>query len=356
MIEFPSEYPHVGPWLPPIKDYVGEPGQGAKGIRPYGRLIYEFGENKAKIHDRCLDHFNELNKKFPHVPSWRYYLICGLSGGTGSGMFLPFSFDLLKWKLFETGITAQKFYSFLVLPPVQEIGRHNRYHANAYAALRELNYYHFQQGALPYNNCYLLEPQNADGIVIGLDDLPLLIAQRIFLNIQGGPAASTVDSRMDNPNLGDIEAEDDPDRSHARCFSSFGLASVSYPREVVAQCLAYNLAAMVVDGWLRERSYSKDINQAVRSELASIRLSLGHVQGDADPFGSNDHPNYMLEIENLIDDKLHGLGKKQLGGNATKIRKLVETTFRGAGLREFYQQRESDAKGAVEEAIKQTTG
>src|SRR5260370_21197035 len=75
MVESPKDYPDVAPWLPPIKDYIGEPGPGAKGIRPYGRLIYEFAENKGKIKKRCVDHYDELNVKFPQSPTCRYYLI-----------------------------------------------------------------------------------------------------------------------------------------------------------------------------------------------------------------------------------------------------------------------------------------
>lgn len=355
MVENPDDYPDIAPWLPPIKNYVGDPGAGAKGIRPYGRLIYEYNDNKREVRDKVVDCYNSLNQSFTQIQEWRFYLVCGLSGGTGSGMFVPLSFDLQRWDLYQKGTALKKFYSFLILPPLQIVGRHNRYHSNAYAGLSELNYFAFQPEQLPYDNCYLLEPRNASGLEIGLENLPLLIAQRIFLNIQGGPAASYIDAIMDNPQLGDVEDDPETGRRHSLRFSTFGLSTVSYPREVVAQCLAYRLAEQVVSAWVEERVYQQNINQQVRDELKSIRLSRSHIYGDADPFGHNDFPDYAIQINNLVDENLQGITKKQLGGNVDKIRRRIEVSFRdNIGITDFYTQRVKDVSGAVTESLKQT--
>ena len=353
MIESPNDYPDIAPWLPPIKNYVGPPGPGAKGIRPYGRLIYEYNDNKREVRKKIVDCYNSLNQSFTQIQDWRFYLVCGLSGGTGSGMLIPLSFDLQRWDLYQKGTASKKFYSFLVLPPLQIVDRHNRYHANAYAVLSELNYLTFQPDQLPYDNCYLLEPQNANGLEIGLDNLPLLIAQRIFLNIQGGAAASYIDAIMDNPQLGDVEDDPETGRRHSLSFSTFGLSTVSYPREIVAQCLAYHLGEKVVTSWFEERSYKQNINQQVRDDLKSIRLSRSHVNGDGDPFGNNDYPDYAVQINNIVDENLQGITKKQLGVNVDKIRRRIEVGFREVGITEFYNQREKDVSGAVTESLRQ---
>ncbi len=355
MVENPDDYPDVAPWLPGLKNYVGDPGAGAKGIRPYGRLIYEYNQNKGEVRDKVVECYNSLNQSFAQIQEWRFYLVCGLSGGTGSGMFVPLSIDLQRWDLYQKGTTLKKFYSFLVLPPLQIVGRHNRYHSNAYAALSELNYFAFQPEQLPYDNCYLLEPRNAKGLEMGLENLPLLIAQRIFLNIQGGPAASYIDAIMDNPQLGDVEDDRETGRRHSLRFSTFGLSTVSYPREVVAQCFAYRLAEQVVSAWLKERVYKQNINEQVRDELKSIRLSLSHVYRDADPFGHNDFPDYEVQINNLVDENLQGITKRQLGANVEKVRRRIEISFRdNIGIKEFYQQRIRDVSGAVTESLEQT--
>ncbi|MCC3436918.1 tubulin-like doman-containing protein [Microcoleus sp. PH2017_05_CCC_O_A] len=354
MVENPDDYPDISPWLPPIKNYVGDPGPGAKGIRPYGRLIYEYNENKKEVQNKVFDCYNSLNQSFSQLQDWRFYLVCGLSGGTGSGMFVPLSFDLQRWDLYQKGTALKKFYSFLVLPPLQ-IVRHNRYHSNAYAVLSELNYFAFQPEQLPYDNCYLLEPRNARGLEIGLENLPLLIAQRIFLNIQGGPAASYIDAIMDNPQLGDVENDEETGRRHSLRFSTFGLSTVSYPREVVAQCLAYRLALQVISTWVEEGVYQQNINQQVRDELKSIRLSLSHIYGDADPFGNNDFPDYAIQINNLVNENLQGITKKQLGEKVEKVRRRIEISFRdNIGITDFYTQRVNDVSGAVTESLKQT--
>ena len=140
LVETPDNHPAIAAWMPPVKDFIGDPGPGAKGIRPYGRLIYEAAENKAKVRKACTDLYNGLDTDFSHFAEWRIYLIAGLSGGTGSGMSLPLSFDLVRWHLHARGVRTQKFFSFFVLPPLQISDRHARYHQNAYAFLRELNY------------------------------------------------------------------------------------------------------------------------------------------------------------------------------------------------------------------------
>jgi hypothetical protein len=347
LVESPENYPSIREWLPPIGNYIGDPGPGAKGIRPYGRLIYEYSANSDAVKKRLITIFNELNGAFPQSPHWRVYLVCGLSGGTGSGMFLPLSSNLLEWGIHQKGLAARKFYSFLVLPPLTVHGLHDRYHANAYAALKEVNHKALN-GGLPYDNCYLVEPVNADGHSMPLETLPTLIAQRIFLNIQAGPAAAYVDSLMDNPSLGNTEGDDDPDRRHALCFSSFGLSAVSYPREIIAKCLAHHLAGKVVEGWLIKRDHPQNVNQIVRNDLAGMRLSKDHVFGDSDPFGSSDYQRHSLELENAVAEKVQAVEKGQLSKQCDKIRSDVESGFRNKGIREFYQQREKDAEGATE--------
>jgi len=359
MVERPEDFPDIKPWLPRIADYIGEPGPGAKGIRPYGRLIYEYNLNKQLIQQKCIDGFNSLNQSFRQIQDWRFYLVAGLSGGTGSGMFLPFSYDLIRWNLYQKGTASQKFRAFFILPPLQVAGRHDRYHPNAYAALRELNYHAFHGVSdggvaipgLPFDNCYLLEPRNAEGHNIGLDNLPLLVAQRLFVNIQGGTAASHVDSLMDNPNLGTVENDEDPSRRHARQVSTFGLSTVSFPREVVAQCLSYHLATRVASAWLAPRQHPSDLNQQVRNELYGLRLSHSHVMGDGDPFGGKDYPSYDVHIQNLVDEKFRGVTKGKIGESAGRIRSEIEETFRDLGLRDFYRQRRDDAAGAAREAV-----
>ncbi len=354
LVQNSVNYPDIDAWLPTISNYIGEPGNGAKGIRAYGRLIYEFSENKQRVQQACTNCYDALNHSHRELTDWRFYLICGLSGGTGSGMFLPFSWDLENWHLYQKGNNQNKFYGFFVIPPLAITGRHERYHSNAYAALKELNYYPFAPEKVPYNNCYLLEPRNSDGTVIDLASLPLLIAQRLFLNIQGGEAADRVDAIMDNPSLGNLKRDPVTGDQHASYFSTFGISTVSYPREAIYKCLAYKLATIVVFSWTAETNYPKNINERVKTELDSIRLSLSHLLGDSDPFGNKSYFNYEVEINNQIDRELSGIAARKLGDNTEIIRTNIEEKFRGIGIVNFYQQLDKDAKGAVEVAVNLT--
>jgi hypothetical protein len=349
MVKNPKDYADVVEWLPAISDYVGQPGEGAKGIRPYGRLIYNYSANRNKVKDAVISARDSLNAAMPHEPGWRIYIVCSLSGGTGSGMFLPLAHDLVDWGVFQRDMATQKLRGFFVLPPLMIVGRHDRYHANAFAALRELNFQGVE-GTLPFSSTYLVEPINAAGNEIGIDNLPLLIAQRLFLNIQSGPAAAAVDGLMDNPNVGQLEG-DDTRRRHALCFSSFGLSTVSYPRETIARSVALEWAAGAAANWLQEQHAPQNVNQVVRNDLPKLHLSRLHVDGDGDPFGNNDFPPHDNELPSLVDGRIDPLAKRQLAGAGHKIREDIETGFRNVGIEAFYQQREKDASRAAEYAM-----
>lgn len=352
LIANPADHGDISPWLPAIANYVGEPGPGAKGIRPYGRLIYEYAQNKQRIRDAVTQAYNSLNLAFPAVSDLRIYLVTSLSGGTGSGMCLPLAQDLERWHIFRRGMAAQKFRAFLVLPPLQITGRHDRYHANAYAALSEINYLAIER-RLPFTNTYLLEAVNSEGHTIGLDNLPLLIAQRMLLNIQGGVAAQVIDGLMDNPNLDNVDRQDEK-RSHYRGFATFGLSSVSFPREVVARSVSLSWAVMTVENWLAETQLPSDINRIVEEDRIGLRLSSLYVQGDADPFGPGQSQPHALELRNKADEKVNPLEKKNLATNGPKIRKELEEGFREVGIETYYTQRLRDVVRAADVALERT--
>ena len=342
IVQNQAQFPDIDCWLPEVRNFVGQPGPGAKGIRPYGRLIYEVNKNDIKNKIQSL--YDRLVQNFQADPDWSFYLIGGLSGGTGSGMFIPLSFDLRTWNFYQGGQAARKFYSFLVLPPLQvPSGRHPRYHQNAYAALRELNYYNLQKGdsKLPYDNCYLLERRNRS-LEIPLDNVPLLIAQRIFLNIQGGQAATSTASAMDNNIVLGNLGEDVRGFQHSRAFSSFGISSVSYPREVAAQCLSYKLSKKLVSSWIKSRNSPGNVNARLKEDLPNILLSFAYVIGDAVAFGKTIYKDYVIEIQDSVKGELDKLQPKQLAEKADSIRRDIEDGFRGLGIIGFYEQLKRD--------------
>lgn len=347
IVQDPTQYPNIDCWLPEVGGFVGQPGDGAKGIRPYGKLIYEV--NKQDVRNKIQNIYNQLLRT--PDDDLKFYLIAGLSGGTGSGMFLPLSFDLQDWGFYQPGQTGLKFYSFLVLPPLQmPIGAHPRYHQNAYAALKELNYYNLQDSKRPYDNCYVIEPRNQNGTQILLNTLPLIIAQRIFLNIQEGQASTFAASVMDNAILGEL-GEDNRAWRHSRAFSSFGISAVSYPREIAAQCLSYKLSAQIVSRWLLNEVQTTEINADVQKTLPSVLLSYAHIIRDANPFDDMGTPNgFKTEIENSVKESLDKLQPRDLH-KSNKIRESIESEFRGAGIDTFYTQSTRDVERAANLSI-----
>jgi hypothetical protein len=108
------------------------------------------------------------------------------------------------------------------------------------------------------------------------------------LNIQKGEANGVIEGLMDNPNLGELEGDDS--RRHALSFSTFGLSSISYSREMITRSVSLSWACGVVSNWLQEQTVPQNVNQVVRNDLGRLRLSRLHVNGDGDAFGNQDFP------------------------------------------------------------------
>jgi len=215
-------------------------GRRDPGIR---RLIYEHTTNKERIQRAIINAQDSLDHAFPHDAARRFYLICSLSGGTGSGMFLPLADDMLKWGVFTRDIANQNCGPSWSYP-----GYHHRpprsLSRQAFASLKELNYRAVEQ-RMPFSGTYLIEPVNETGHVIGLETFPSDRTASV-LSIQGGEAAQKIAGLMDNKNLGDLDNDGGARRRPRFMLSTFGLSSISYPREVIARAVSLRWASGVI--------------------------------------------------------------------------------------------------------------
>lgn len=108
-------------------------GQGAMQDRRLGRVLLGFHANKFS--DLLKTQIHKLQANSAHEGDLNIILVTGLSGGTGSGTVVSVaSHILLQYPEAHVSIVAA--LPCFQAPPMHDIGY---YHANAYAALRELN-------------------------------------------------------------------------------------------------------------------------------------------------------------------------------------------------------------------------
>ena len=139
----PSPYDHIGRWFPPqLLSNIKAVEEGAKGIRPVGRLAFfhnysqirkaiETAEKRTRGHEANL-----LQKGLYLEPGLNIFVIGSLCGGTGSGMALDTAYSLRK----DYGDQGAQLFGYLVISP-ELYGNNASQSANTYAALKELNHY-----------------------------------------------------------------------------------------------------------------------------------------------------------------------------------------------------------------------
>jgi len=272
--------PAIKAWLPeklPVRAITA----GAKQIRPLGRLaLFYHYDHDAKVRDRLQAVIRSLaNIKLKGVigegaqvartRGVNVFIICSLCGGTGSGTVIDMAY-LVRRLIEYSGIRQEYCFvnGILVLPQAFAMVASDAIMANAYASLRELNYYTREGGFSaeypdgmqvsvhnrPFNICYLVDAVNENGkMLTGLEDLAPMIAESIFLQI-GSQVGHATESVFDN-----VKSLDGLDNNEVTAFSSLGTASLVFPAKRIIETCAYRFGQqMIREGVLRESTANPD--------------------------------------------------------------------------------------------------
>ena len=279
------EHQNLRDWWYPGLNKLGEVVDGAGQIRAYSRL--SFYKNYAQIRD-ALDQARRrvreprnsermasspILKRLELLPDVDFsaptqvYLVCSIAGGTGSGMLLDFAF-LLKEMLGQSSVMAH-----LVFPGHFGVVTSDRMKANAYALLKELNYYQYgdvqwdanwdpnRQSLLPvppFGFCYVYDHVNAVGNEVGSGAASQelifeTLADSIFKDFTHGKFASEKRSARENLKKElDLTKAVNYSKFSQRFptrFQSQGFTSLSVPHHRIVTACSYRLAAEVIDLW-----------------------------------------------------------------------------------------------------------
>jgi hypothetical protein len=330
-----NELPHIKPWLNTTGEIanLGTMNTGAGQIRPAARLAFyhNFDEISSKLlsakslitDSRSINIVKDKHKiKNVNTEKINVYIISSISGGTGAGMFIDFGF-LIRNLFRNQAITS----CYIILPKIYQGYGKERIFANAYASLKELEYYNFknkypviwkknepqifQPGV--FDDVYLIDGENYKNLSLSElsnKDIYKMLADSMFQDFSNSDFANY--KRSVRVNLVQYKQRIWPDddqvseNTFSRKYSTFGQTKISIPADRIILSCSYKLCEDIIDYYLSFAEGSQsDIDNYLLSEFLP---ELGILEN------KNKHQ--------LLDD-LYSIGEKS--SVLTKIKEFVNS-------------------------------
>jgi len=292
--------PTIKAWLPVDQLSVSAIHAGAKMIRSLGRLAFFYHYNHdAKIKDRLLSVIQALGNiklrgpvgesiMIPKSRGINVFIINSVCGGTGAGTFLDMAY-LVRELIKGSGIPEEYCFvnGLLVLPQAFANVAKDDIMANAYAALRELEFFsgegrffarypgdqEITVRTRPFNICYLVDAVNEQGkLLAGMEELAPMIAESVFIQIssQVGQATKSVFDNVKSlsgsaPTRHGIEAP--------TCFSSLGTAALVFPAQLIINTCAYEFGHQFIGQGLLRAAGEKAADEMAKRFIEGQKLA-----------------------------------------------------------------------------------
>ncbi len=344
----------IRPWFPSNLNFKVVSGdEGAKQFRPMGRL-YLF-RNVDKVFNAIDMATKQLRAKFADVKiaskTINVYLISSTCGGTGSGMLLDVAYIVRKVIEEENAIPAL-IKGILFLPtafhpfPISDEAEKKHIFANGYATLKEIDFYmnpnneseykvQFSKTRVvsskkqPFDVCYLIDDENEEFPIGGLDDTIEAVSESLVILISSG-VGTNIKSAEDNLYTVLSQSQKMQPYSHKNyLYSSFGTSSVIYPYEDVKRYVAGKLVKFMYD-YLNKELKSNFVYDIVR-------------QLKMDELSSDDLINHLYPLKLLspseISEKVYQIENKDL---QLTIKEKIITYYKENTLSEIKERLEKN--------------
>jgi hypothetical protein len=373
----PSGYPQIQPWLQPvgpIKNLIDINTVAGGQRRKFGRFLFA---------NRARDMMGKVNERVEVLrknrgSALKVHVVCGLAGGTGSGSVVDVVAQIRKQ---YPDANQVKIIVYAVLP--EAIPKANwdsgNYHANGYAALKELNalavgrYLPYDltgsggrrvdKASIFFNGCYVLTNENISGYTVDTDkELPGIIAEYLFAKTQVtnwealDKAENSENGTFDDePSVEDVNAKERSPR-----FLSFGIRRMVVPNEEIEEYFSYQFAEKAVNqavfnNWADGSGYSDEARPAdfgaevrkpdvLQKWLLSddhLILSVGILPDDVGNIRWKRIPDFWAaavsaqvnDIQNSKSDKPNWFSELRV-----RTEKTFDEGYRGlGGVKKFYE-------------------
>lgn len=332
-----DEWRHLHKWLyPEVERYGAEITDGAGGVRAVGRLtfFYHFENTISPLVrnalggiatqgtiNATLQLFRDRKMKtplFPPNPIPQVFVVSSLAGGTGCGTVLDTIFFLRQLSQ-SAGIPIERFVGILFMPNVFYMSARDevsqRSYGNAYAALKELEFYTLRlneqqdlsvdyvvewdrdrlqriQGP-PFSIAYIEEMINEGGIGLEPDDraeIFSMVAESLMLDFMPGAFSTQKRSQYSNivQYLTSVQGSNISSggvtlpQEFARRYASFGMSKIEIPLDTLKAAAAARLSHDVLEHVNRD-SNDPYIKTNVLDDMAQRQVDA---RGLEDRFGS----------------------------------------------------------------------
>lgn len=389
----PAGYPQIEPWLrpvAPIRNLVNVNTAAGGQRRKFGRFLFanRAHEFLAKVNDRI----KVLRRN--RGSAVKVHIVCGLAGGTGSGSIVDVIAQIRKQ---YPDADQVRIIVYAVLPEAvpKDGWDTGNYHANGYAALKELNALAVGQ-YLPYdltgsggrrveraniffNGCYLVTNENVGGYTVDTEfELPGIIAEYLFVKTQvSGWESLDKAEKSENGTFDDEPSVADPSiKERSPRFLSFGIRRLVVPNEEIEEFLSYRfagkaIAQAVFNNWVDGHGYADEPRPAdYASEVRKVEnlqrwllsddhllLSIGILPDDAANTRWKRIPEFWAAVVSAQVNDIQSTRSDKAGWFSelrVRVERIYDEGYRAlGGVKKFYEIK-SKARGEMARLIRTT--
>jgi hypothetical protein len=291
-----DKYPTIANWITEDKERIPKAAitMGARQVRSLGRLSLYW--HVEKIYNKIFTSVRRLTdlKLGFEKRGINVFIISSVCGGTGSGVLLDVAF-LARNAMEKAGIDPDFCYvnGVLALPSVFPNVDKNGIEANAFACLRELDYFMEAEwlvdygnprvppftitGRRPFNIVYLVDAQNEQGQGLpGLDEIAPMVAEAIYLQVSS-QVGNANNSAFDNVSvLASRTLNHDENREVPTAYSSLGTTSLVFPVVKIIDLCANRLGRQLIMGEILD----KDIPAARVEASVNNFMQANQIEND----------------------------------------------------------------------------
>jgi len=301
-----DRYPAIASWITEDKERIPKAAitMGARQVRPLGRLsLYWYVE---KIYNKIFSSVQRLTdiKQGFEKRGINVFVVSSVCGGTGSGILLDIAY-LARNAIEKAGINPDFCYlnGFLALPSVFPNVDKTGIESNAYACLRELDYFMEAEWEVdygnprvpqfsvsnrrPFNIVYLVDARNEQGQgLAGMEEIAPMLAEAIYLQLSS-QVGDANNSSFDNILiLSDTVHNHDENREAPTAYSSLGTASLVFPVTKIIEICANRLGRDLISQQILKKNVvaarvDASVNGFVQSNQVDIEALLQQVARNA---------------------------------------------------------------------------
>lgn len=356
----------IKPWFPsnlPFKVVSGD--EGAKQFRAMGRLY--FFKNIDKIYNTIDKVVKALRAKFSDFfnvsKTINVFLISSTCGGTGSGILLDTAYFVRNIIEVENANPCL-IKGILLLPtafhpfPISDESERKNIFANGFATLKEIDYYmnpdletnysvkytenkEISSSKSPFDVCYLIDDENEEFPIGGLDDTLDAIAESLVILLTAGIGTSIKSAEDNLYTILTTNQKSQPYSYKNYLYSSFGTSSIIYPYEKIKRYILGKLLSYFDKELSKEIDYTKTIYD--------IFTSLKIEELTRDDIINSIYNNYdKVNIYSEVYEKITQINNDEI---SFKIKEITKTDYIKINEEKVNQKVEELVKTKYEEFV-----